>query len=238
MQYNKTKDGTFKPLEQQNVDTGMGVERVAMILQGKCNVYETEAFSAIIQKIEEITNIKETGSNSKSFKIVADHIRSATFLLGDERAITPSNVDQGYILRRFIRRALRHLRLIGLDLNTIDATVEIAKTVIELNKEDYSSLETKKETIFSELKREENKFQKTLDKGLKEFEKMVLKDNQITSKEAFLLFQSYGFPIEMIEELAKERNVPVNTAGFCEEFEKHQALSRKGAEKKIQRRTI
>ena len=233
MQYNKNKDGTFTPLEQQNVDTGLGVERVAMILQGKTNVYETEFFSPIIQKIEKITKVKETGDNSRSFKIIADHMRSSVMILGDERGMAPSNMDQGYILRRFIRRALRHLRLLGLDLMSMDATVEIAKVIVKLNGYAYPIIEERKDFIYSELKKEEDKFQKTLDKGLREFEKMVMKDNQITAVEAFLLFQSYGFPIEMIEELAHEKNVPIDVKGFNQEFEKHQALSRVGAEKKF-----
>lgn len=233
MQYNKTKDGKYISLDQKNVDTGLGVERVAMILQGKTNVYETEFFKPILEKIEEITKVKEIGDNSSSFKIIADHLRAAVMILGDERGVPPGNIDQGYILRRFIRRALRHLRLLGLDLMSLDATLEIAKVIIELNKDSYPILEERKDFIFSELKKEEDKFQKTLDKGLREFEKMVMKDNQITSKEAFLLFQSYGFPIEMIQELAQEKNVPIDIEGFNNEFKKHQELSRVGAEKKF-----
>jgi len=233
MQYNKNKDGSYSELKQKNVDTGLGVERVSMILQGKTNVYDIEVFKPIIKKIEEITNTIEDGDNSKSFKIISDHLRSAVMILGDERGVVPSNMDQGYILRRFIRRSLRHFRLLGLDLTKIDATVEVAKIIIELNKESYPLLKKREDFIISELRKEENKFQKTLDKGLREFDKMIMKDNQITSKEAFLLFQSYGFPIEMIEELAKERNVPIDIKGFNEEFLKHQELSRKGAEKRF-----
>ena len=234
MQYNKTEKGKFEPLAQKNVDTGFGVERVAMVLQGKTNLFDIEVFKPLMEKIDEITPEKRKGSeHEKSFRIIADHMKAATFILGDERGVAPSNLEQGYILRRYIRRSLRHLRLLGLKLENMDATVELARVVIDIYKEDYPLLEEKKNFIFDELKKEEDKFQKTLDKGLKEFEKMVAKDNQITAVEAFLLYQSYGFPIEMIEELAQEKNVPIDVKGFNKEYGKHQELSRKGAEKKF-----
>ncbi|MDP7506411.1 MAG: alanine--tRNA ligase [Candidatus Woesearchaeota archaeon] len=233
MQYNKTKEGKFEPLKQKNVDTGMGLERVAMVLQGKTDLFEIELFKPIINKIKTISGKDITKANKQSFRIITDHTKAATFILGDERGVPPSNLDQGYILRRYIRRSLRHLRLLGVDLLSMDTTVELAKVVIEIYKEDYPLLKQKKDFIFDELKKEEDKFQKTLDKGLKEFRKMVDKDSQITAKEAFLLYQSYGFPIEMIEELAKEKNVPIDTKGFNKEFQKHQELSRKGAEQRF-----
>lgn len=233
MQYNKTAEGKFEELSQKNVDTGLGVERVAMVLQGETDIFATEVFKPIIDKIKELTGKEMNDETVQSFRVISDHIKAATHILGDERGVSPSNVDQGYVLRRYIRRTIRHLRLLGLDLMSIDATVELAKVVIEMYKEDYPLLEKKKEFIFDELKKEEDKFQKSLDKGLREFEKMVSADNKITSKEAFLLYQSYGFPIEMIEELAKEKGVPVDVEGFNEQYEKHQELSRKGAEQKF-----
>jgi len=232
MQFNKEDNKPLEPLTQKNVDTGMGVERVTMVLQGKTNIFEIEVFKPIIEKIEELADQKQTKKNSKSFRVIADHIKAATFILGDERGVTPSNVDQGYILRRYIRRVIRHLRLLGLNLSTINATVELAKIVINLYHEDYPILKEKKDFIFGELKKEEDKFQKTLDKGLKEFEKLAEKGD-IDAKNAFLLFQSYGFPLEMIQELADEKNIKVDDQGFREEFERHQELSRKGAEKKF-----
>ncbi|MFH1053088.1 MAG: alanine--tRNA ligase [Candidatus Woesearchaeota archaeon] len=233
MQYNKIQEGKFEPLKQKNVDTGLGVERVAMVMQGKKDIFEIEVLRPIIDKVEELSKIRYDKKNSKSFRIIADHIKAATFILGDERSVPPSNVDQGYILRRYIRRCLRHLRLIGVDVQSMDTTVELAKVVIQIYKHDYPILIEKDQIIYEELKREEDKFQKTLDKGLKEFEKMVDKDNRITAREAFLLFQSYGFPIEMIEELAKEKKVPIDIKGFEKEFKKHQELSRIGAEKRF-----
>ncbi len=232
MQYNKVDEGKFEPLAQKNVDTGLGVERVAMVLQGKENIFDIEVFQPIIEKIKQITD-KDYQENFKSFAVITDHMKAATFILGDERGVPPSNLDQGYILRRYIRRSLRHLRLLGVDLLKIDSCSEIAKVVINIYKEEYPILSDKKDYILSELKKEEDKFQITLDKGLREFTKMVEKDNQITATEAFLLYQSYGFPIEMIQELASEKDVPIDVEGFNEEYKKHQELSRKGAEQRF-----
>lgn len=232
MQYNKTEHGKFEPLKQKNVDTGLGVERVAMVLQGKTNIFEIEVFRPIIDKIKEISGKDMIDDNIISFRVISDHIKAATFILGDERGVPPSNVDQGYILRRYIRRVIRHLRLLGVDLLSMDATKELAKIVIKIYKDEYPLLNEKKNFIFDELKKEEDKFQKTLDKGLREFEKMT-GDKKIDAKEAFLLYQSYGFPIEMIEELAKEKNLEVDIKGFNTEYKKHQELSRIGAEQKF-----
>jgi alanyl-tRNA synthetase len=231
MQYSKTKDGKFEPLKQKNVDTGLGVERVAMVLQGKSNIFETELFTPIIQKIEEITGKKMDEQNKGQFRIIADHMRAAVFILGDERGIVPSNTDQGYILRRYIRRVIRHMMLLGMGQSDNTATVEIAKTIIGMYGNEYPLLEQKKELIFSELQKEQEKFQKTLIHGIREFERMCKTD--ITGRDAFLLFQSFGFPIEMTEEMAKEKGIKVDVAGFKGEYERHQALSRVGAEMKF-----
>ena len=233
MQYNKNKAGKYELLKSKNVDTGLGVERVTMALNGKTNIFEIDVFEPLIRKIEEITGKKIHQDNAKSFRIIADHIKAATFILGDERGVTPSNVDQGYILRRYIRRYVRHLRLLGADLSKLDSTVELAKVVIKLYEKDYPTLAEKKHIISEELKKEQDRFQKTLDKGIKEFEKMALDMTDIDAKSAFLLYQSYGFPIEMIEELAAEKNRTVDRKGFDEEYRKHQELSRVGAEQKF-----
>jgi len=233
MQYNKTEEGKFEELAQKNVDTGLGVERVAMVLQGKKNIFEIEVFAPLIEKISELSGKEMDGRNQKSFRVIADHIKAATFILGDERAVVPSNVDQGYILRRYIRRTIRHLRLLGVDLENMDATVELAKVVLGMYSEDYPLLIEKKDFIFDELKKEEDRFQSTLDKGLREFKKMVDDNNRISATEAFLLYQSYGFPIEMIEELAGEIHIEVDRKGFDEEYKLHQEVSRKGAEQKF-----
>ncbi len=233
MQYNKNKEGKYELLKSKNVDTGLGVERVTMALNGKTNIFEIDTFVPIIKKIEELTGKKLQDDNAKSFRIIADHIKAATFILGDERGVVPSNVDQGYILRRYIRRSVRHLRLLGADFGQTDSTVELAKIVINIYKNEYPILEQKKHLIFDELKKEQDRFQKTLDKGIKEFERMALGMADIDAKSAFLLYQSYGFPIEMIEELAAEKERSVDRKGFDEEYKKHQELSRVGAEQKF-----
>jgi alanyl-tRNA synthetase len=230
MEYNKDEKGNYNKLEQKNIDFGGGVERISAILQGYDDNYLIESWQLIIKEVEKITG-KKYQEKKKSIRIIADHLKAATFIIAD--GVSPSNLDQGYIVRRLIRRALRHLRLLGVNLFELDATVELAKTVIKVYEKEYPILKQKQKFIFEELKKEEDKFQKTLDKGLREFKKMVEKDDQITSKEAFLLYQSYGFPIEMIEELAKEKKVPIDVKGFNKEYEKHQALSRKGAEQKF-----
>ncbi len=222
MQYNKDEKGNYNEAKQKNIDTGMGVERTIAILQGHDDNYLTEVWRPIIKEIEKITNKKynENEKITKSIRIIADHIKAAVFIIND--GVVPGNLEQGYVLRRLIRRALRHLRLLGVNLIKIDSTVEIAKPVIEIYKQDYKF---DKEKIFNELKKEEDRFQKTLDNGLKKFQK-ISEDKVIGGKEAFLLYQSYGFPIEMIKELAKEKNIKVNEKEFEKELLKHQELSR------------
>ena len=230
MEYNKTAQGKYEKLKQKNVDTGMGVERTVAMLNNENNVYDTDAFKPIIDKIKEIADINNfTHEQIRSVRIIADHLRASTFILGDEREVTPSNLDQGYILRRFIRRSIRHGRIIGIKENLC---VPVAKVVITLNKESYPELKEKEQFIIGELLKEEERFRETLEKGLKEFEK-VSADRDISGREAFLLFQSYGFPFEITRELASERGIKIDEKGFNKEFEKHQELSRKGAEQRF-----
>ena len=225
IQYNKTKDGKYVPLKQKTVDTGMGVERTAAMLQGKKTVYEIESFVPIIEKIKS----ESKKQNIKSIRIVTDHLRSATFILAAN--VTPSNLDQGYVLRRLIRKSIRHFRLLGIDKENF--SVEIAKIVISSYKEDYPELSDNKNFILSELEKEEKKFKITLETGLREFNKLISKNVKITGKAAFILFSSYGFPLEMTQELAEEKNLKINKNEFEKEFKKHQELSRVGAQKKF-----
>ncbi len=230
MEYNKTGGGKYEKLKQKNVDTGMGLERTAAVLQKKPTVYEIETFLPIINKIKELANIQEANEKQElSIRIITDHIRASAFILGDDLAITPSNLDQGYILRRFIRRSIRHGKSLGIEKEFL---TELAKIIISLHKDDYKELEKNKNFILEELKKEDEKFRRTLEKGLHKFEKMS-QNKLISAKEAFLLFQSYGFPLEMTEELAKEKGIKVDTKGFKKEFKKHQELSRVGAEKRF-----
>ena len=230
MQYNKTKDGKYIPLKQKNVDTGMGVERTAAMLQGKKDIYGIETFAPIMEKINRLAKIGQYSKKQElSIRIITDHIRAATFILGDDRGIAPSNLDQGYILRRFIRRTIRHGKLLGIEEEFLS---QLAEMVIDIHKEEYSELQKNKNFILEELKKEDGKFRQTLEKGLHKFEKMST-GKKISGKEAFFLFQSYGFPLEMTEELAKEKGIKVDKEEFEKEFKRHQELSRAGAEKRF-----
>ena len=217
MEYNKDSKGNLLPLKQKNVDYGGGFERMLAILEGHKDNYLTEIWQPLIKKIEKLSN-KKYSENKKEMRIIADHIKAACFIIHD--GIVPSNTEQGYVLRRLIRRAIRNLRKLEVDILNINATDEIAKEVFKI----YKDYNLKEKLILTELKEEEDKFQKTLDKGLKEFEKMS-KDKRIDGKESFLLYQSYGFPLEMIEEISKEKKIKFNPEDFKKELKKHQELS-------------
>jgi len=229
MQYQKIEGGKFVPLQQKNIDTGMGVERTIAILNGINDDYLTDTFLPIIKKIETISG-KKYKESTKSMRIIADHLKAATFILGDEKHIAPSNVEQGYVLRKLIRRAIRHGKEIGIEKNFAK---EIAKSVIGIYSSDYPELKKNEGFIFEEIEKEENKFKETLEKGLRKFEEMA-KSKKISGTEAFLLYQSFGFPLEITEELAKEKNVEfVKKSDFESEFKKHQEISKVGSEKKF-----
>lgn len=234
MQYFKNKDGSYSKLNRFCVDTGMGIERTVTMLQGKSSVYDTEIFTPLIKKIEALSNV-QYGKNEeidKSIRIICDHIRSSTFILGDAKAVTPSNVGAGYVLRRLIRRAVRHGKKLGIDSSFLSI---IANIVIEENEIAYPELKEKNSYINEELEKEEKKFMETLRKGEAEYEKMLpnlLKDpkKMIPGRLAFRLYDTYGFPIELTEELAKENGLNVDMEGFNKAFEKHQEISRSGSE--------
>ncbi|MCK9360703.1 alanine--tRNA ligase [Patescibacteria group bacterium] len=221
MQYDKQADGSFKPLAQQNVDTGMGLERIVAVMQNVETVFETDAFQPAIEKIGELSG-KTYDGNERAFRIVADHVRAATFIIGDARGVVPSNVGQGYIVRRLLRRAIREGRRLGIK----DAfTHLIAEVYVGKYGSHYSELEQNLPKIIDEMKKEEEKFGKTLEKGMKELEKMLSKSS-ISGEDAFLLFSSYGFPLELTEEILKEKGMQVDREVFAAEFKKHQDLSR------------
>lgn len=231
MQYNKNSDGKYEILKQKNVDTGMGVERTLAILNNLEDNYESSIFIPIINEIEKISSKKYSKADEKekkAMRIVADHIRTATFILGDDKQISPSNTDQGYVLRRLIRRAIRFGKQLGIKENF---TSGIAKVVIK-EYPDYQELERNRKRIIEELNSEEQKFSQTIEKGLKKFEQLS-KDKLISGREAFLLFQSYGFPIEMTQELADEKNIKIDLEEYNKEFSKHQDLSRTASEGKF-----
>ena len=234
MQYYKDAEGNVTPLAKRNVDTGMGLDRTIATLQGAESVYDTDGFAPIIARIAELSgkNYHDDEATKKAFRIIADHIRSATFILGDPRGVTPSNVDQGYILRRLIRRAIRFAMQIGIPENSLS---KVAEAVIERYCHVYPELKENQEKITTELAKEEARFQHTLKKGMKEFERMKgsFADGKIDGVTAFHLYDTFGFPIEFTEEMARENGLTVDRAGFEAAFSEHQNKSKQGAEQRF-----
>ena len=237
MGYRKEADGTYHEMERKCIDTGMGIERTVAVLNGKKSVYETEIFSGLLRGIEALCGKKygECEEDDKSMRIIADHTRTSVFILGDQKGIAPSNVGQGYILRRLIRRAVRHAKKLGIDKPFLS---DLSKIVIAQYEKPYPELAEHRDFIDHELIKEEEKFSDTLVKGEREFDKMLpnlMKGNSrvISGRLAFKLYDTYGFPIELTEELAKENGFSVDIDGFNAAFQKHQELSRAGAEQQF-----
>ena len=235
MQYNKTADGQYVPMAKKNVDTGMGLERTACTLNGCKTVYETDAFTGIIAKISELSgkHYDDDEATTRAFRIVADHLRTSTFIMGDPRGVSPSNVDQGYVLRRLIRRAVRF----GMELGMQEGfTAEIGKVVIEQYAEVYPELKQNEAFVLEQFKLEETRFARTLRQGEREFEKAISRMGEskvIDGMVAFNLYATYGFPIEMTRELAREHGLTVDEAGFEKHFAEHQKSSHAGAEQRF-----
>ncbi len=230
MEFYKAADGKITELDNKNVDTGMGYERVVAVLEGVNDNYLSSVWIDVIKKLEEITNLPYE-NNELSMRIIADHLRTAVFILGDESMIKPSNTDQGYILRRLIRRAIRHARKLNIDINS---NWEELIGIIIINKYSkyYDELSKSKDIILDELSKEKVKFNRTLEKGLREFEKLIKyldNENIIDASSAFKLYDTYGFPIELTEELAKEYNKEVDVEGFYNKYKEHQEKSRAGS---------
>ena len=230
MQYNRVDEKTLLPLEKKNVDTGMGLERTNCILQGKTSVYLTEVFQPIIKTIENLSGYKygTEEEKDKSVRIIADHTRSSVFILGDQRGVTPDRVGAGYVLRRLIRRAVRHGMKLGIEK---DFMAEVAATVIENFKNAYPELEQNREKVYKELTAEEAKFRQTLKKGEAEFQKLLpnlMKNPKkiISGKVAYNLYETYGYPLELTQELGAENGFTVDVEGFKEAERKHQEASK------------
>ncbi len=230
MGYRKTKEGQYVEMDRKCIDTGMGIERTIAILQGKKSVYDTEVMQPILKVIGELagTNYHDDEEKDVSMRIIADHIRTSTFILGDQRGVSPSNVGQGYILRRLIRRAVRHGKKLGIQGSFL---AKVAQVVIQLYGEPYPELRDNEQKVYDELTAEEEKFSLTLEKGEKQFEKMTFflekqGVREISGGSAFKLYDTYGFPIELTKELAEEKGFTVDEKGFEEAFAKHQELSR------------
>ncbi len=234
MQYNKTAEGRFEPLAQKNVDTGMGLERVTAILQGKGSCYETEIFAPLFAALDAVRGIAAPEKRTASERIIADHLRAATFILAD--GITPGKVDQPYVLRRLIRRAIREGRKLGIEGAFIG---KVAGAVIGQLGDVYPELVQNQDKILAEMAKEEHQFAQTVEKGTKEFEKLIervpahITRKIISGKNAFNLYETYGFPIELTVEMAREKGFEVDMEGFDAAFRKHQEMSRAGAEQKF-----
>ena len=224
MEFNKKSDGSVEGLPKKNVDTGMGLERVTAVLEGVNDNYLSSVWKDVIDLICEISG-KTYEENAKSIRIIADHIRTSVFIAADNAGIKPSNVGQGYILRRLIRRTIRHAKKLGIDINS-DWERKIASLIISKYARYYKELTENENTVYEVLKNEKEKFNRTLEKGLKEFNKVISKSNNIDGITAFHLYDTYGFPIELTIELANENNVTVDEKGFNEKFKEHQNLSR------------
>ena len=235
MQYNKTADGQYVPMAKKNVDTGMGLERTVCTLNGCKTVYETDAFTGIIAKISELSgkHYDDDEATTRAFRIVADHLRTSTFIMGDPHGVSPSNVDQGYVLRRLIRRAVRF----GMELGMQEGfTAEIGTVVIDQYAEVYPELKQNEAFVLEQFKLEETRFARTLRQGEREFEKAVSRMGEskvIDGMVAFNLYATYGFPIEMTRELAREHGLTVDEAGFEKHFAEHQKSSHAGAEQRF-----
>ncbi len=234
MQFNRQADGTYLPLTQKNVDTGMGLERTVCVLNGFKSVYDIDLFQGAFAKIEELSGKKYDSDpkTMRAMRIIADHVRTSTFLLGDPVGVVPSNVDQGYVLRRLIRRAVRMANSLSMPKGSI---VEIAKVYIDVYKDVYPELTQNHDKIIDELNKEEDKFSKTLVAGEKEFTKVIshIQGNVVPGGTAFKLYDTFGFPIEMTEELAAENGYTVDVEGFKQKFAEHQAKSHAGSEQRF-----
>ena len=235
MEFYKDDKGKINLGTRKNVDTGMGLERVICILNGFKSVYDTDLFADVIKYLNEHIGAKVELSEDekvKAVRIIADHLRTATFMLGDVKGITPSNVDQGYVLRRLIRRAMRYMRLLDIGNEHI---CNISKIYVAKYKDVYSFLKTNETKIYDELSKEIDKFSKTIELGLKEFEKVLkyVNGNVFPGKTAFRLYDTFGFPIEMTKELAKEKGYGVDEDGYNAAIEAHREKSKQGAEKKF-----
>ena len=232
MQFNRQADGTYLPLAQKNVDTGMGLERTVCVLNGLKSVYDIDLFAGALAKIQELSGKTYDETTKKAMRVIADHVRTATFLLGDPVGVVPSNVDQGYVLRRLIRRAVRMANSLGMPKGSI---AEIAKVYIEVYKDVYTELTENAAKIIDELNKDEEKFSKTLVAGEKEFFKVIshIPGNVVPGGTAFKLYDTFGFPVEMTVELAAEQGYTVDLDGFKKKFAEHQAKSQAGSEQRF-----
>ncbi len=231
MEYNKDASGNITELPNKNVDTGMGLERITAVMENVYDNYETSLFKSVIQKLEDISGMTYN-DNKSSMRIIADHLRAAVMLIADESGVRPSNTDQGYILRRLIRRMVRHARKLNIDIVS-GFEKEIIKIFVDIYKDQYNELSKNETIVYEVISQEIMKFSKSLEKGLREFEKVTANINKLDKDSAFKLYDTYGFPIELTLELAEEKNIEVDVEGFYIKFKAHQELSRAGSKEKF-----
>ena len=224
MEYEKRDGKVIGKLAQKNVDTGAGLERLVMVLQGKNNVYETDLFSGLISSIQ----AQAKNSNQKAERVIADHIRASVFMIAD--GVLPSNTDRGYILRRLLRRAVRFADQLSLPANFL---TDLAKQIVAQYGDFYLELKTHETKIIEAIKAEEEKFRDALEKGLSELEKITSDKKTISANEAFTLYSSYGLPIDTITDIAREKSLILDIEGFNQEMKKHQELSKSGSDQKF-----
>jgi alanyl-tRNA synthetase len=233
MEYTKDSDGKYLRMPVKNVDTGLGLERVLAIMNNVPSVFDTDLFAPIIKRIEELTGVAYTEETFHQYRIIADHLRAATFVLGDDKSVSPSNVDQGYILRRLIRRVYRYLTQMSAPSNTMG---KVAAVIIDNYCDVYPELGRNREFAIKQLDHEEEVFSRTLEQGLKIATKYIAKvggDKILCAEDAFRLYDTFGFPLEFTQELAEEKGIAVDMAGFRELFAAHQEKSRVGAAQKF-----
>jgi alanyl-tRNA synthetase len=231
MMYNKSEDGKYTPLKQQSIDTGMGVERTAAMLQGVPSVFDTEAFIPLIEKIKEMSPLEEFSEEEDTqIRIIADHVRSAVMIMADDRQIGPSNVEQGYIVRRLLRKSIHSADRLNI---TKGFMIDITEIVVDMFKDIYKEVERNKEFIIKNLEAEEEKFRKTLTKALRRFGRIFDESGTVTGEDAFLLFTSFGLPLEMTRDLAEERGIVIDMEEFTKQFEEHREKSRTATQGKF-----
>ncbi|MHA2142021.1 MAG: alanine--tRNA ligase [Candidatus Thorarchaeota archaeon] len=231
MEYNQKEDGTYEKLEQRNIDTGMGVERTVAMLQGVPSVFDIEIFTPLLTEIKKLAGKEEMSEEEERFmKIIADHVQSAVMIMADDAQIAPSNVEHGYIVRRLLRKAILNADKLGIDKGFMKSLADIT---IDTYKDVYEEVERNRDFIQKNLEGEEAKFRKTLRKALGKFERMFQENGTISGKDAFLLFTSFGLPLEMTRDLAEEKGIEINLDEFRKEFEQHRDISRTATEGKF-----
>ena len=231
MSYRKLDDGTYEPLPMKSIDTGMGIERTIAMLQGVSTVFDTELFIPLIDRVKELSNKEEFAEEDEHLiRIIVDHVRSAVMIMADDRKIGPSNVEQGYIVRRLLRKAIHSADRLGIGQGFMNSLAEI---VIDMFKDLYGEAERNREFIMNNLTAEEAKFRKTLSKAIRRFEKIYQDTETITGEDAFLLFTSFGLPLEMTRDLAEEKGIKIDMDEFTKQFEEHREISRTATQGKF-----